>query len=143
MLSKIFSKRIGSCDWINQQFSGYLDGVLNESERQVVHEHLKYCDLCTDELDQFCKTLSLLAEFREECMPAAIQNYRLPRSTFVEIFPSIRRKERPPLTLDILVPYVCAFIILCVVFSTWDIWEKRDFQERYNVSNYVEVVAKI
>ena len=143
MLSKIFSKQIGSCDWVNQQFSGYLDGMLSESERLVVHEHLKYCDLCTDELDEFCQTLSLLAEFREECLPAAIQNYRLPRSTFVEIFPSIRRKERPPLTLDILVPYVCAFIIMFVVFSTWDIWEKRDFQERYNISNYVEVVAKI
>ena len=143
MLSKIFSKQIGSCDWVNQQFSGYLDGVLSESERRIVHEHLKFCDLCTNELDEFCKTLSLLAEFREECLPGAIQNYRLPRSTFVEIFPSIRRKERPPLTLDILVPYVCAFIIMFVVFSTWDFWEKHHFQERYNVSNYVEVVAKI
>jgi predicted anti-sigma-YlaC factor YlaD len=143
MLSKIFSKQVGSCDWINQQFSEYVDGVLSESDRKVVHEHLKFCDLCTDELDQFCKTLSLLADFREECMPAAIQNYRLPRSTFVEIFPSIRRKESPPLTLDMLVPYVCAFIIMFVVLSTWDLWEKHDFHTRYNASNYVKVVAKI
>lgn len=143
MLSKIFSKQTGPCDRVNHRFSEYVDGVLSESDRHEVHEHLKYCDFCTDELDQFCKTLSLLADFREECMPAAIQNYRLPRSTFVEIFPSIRRKERPPLTFDVLVPYVCAFILLFVALSTWNLWEKHDFQQRYNTSNYVEVVAKI
>jgi predicted anti-sigma-YlaC factor YlaD len=143
MLSKIFSKQLGSCDWVSQQFSEYVDGVLNELDRKEVHEHLKFCDYCTDELDQFCKTLSLLADFREECMPAAIQNYRLPRSTFVEIFPSIRRKERPPLTLDMLVPYAYAFLIMFVVLSTWDLWEKHDFQTRYNASNYIKVVAKI
>ncbi len=143
MLSRIFSKQIGSCDWVEKHLSEYLDGVLAESERQIVHEHLKYCNACSDEVDQYCKTLSLLADFREECMPYAIQNYRLPRATFVEIFPSIRRKERPPLTLDILVPYVCAFILLFAVLSTWNLWEKHDFHQRYNASNYVEVVAKI
>jgi hypothetical protein len=143
MLSKIFSKPIGSCDWIAERFSGYLDGVLEEPERLEVHEHLKYCELCGEELDQVCQTLSLLADFREECMPAAIQNYRLPRSTFVEIFPSIRRKERPPLSLDLLVPYVCGFIFLFVVLSGWNLWEKHDFRQRYNASNYMEVVAKI
>jgi Putative zinc-finger len=142
MLSRIFSKQVGSCEWIQSRFSEYVDGMLAESERLQVHDHLKYCDLCIDELDQFCKTLSLLADFREECMPAAIQNYRLPRATFVEIFPSIR-KERPPLTLDMLIPYVYAFILLFAVLSTWDLWEKHDFQQRYNASNYVEVVAKI
>lgn len=142
MLSRIFSKQIGSCSSMEKRFSDYVDGMLSESERLEVHEHLKYCEVCSDELDQFCKTLSLLSDFREECMPEAIQNYRLPRATFVEIFPSIR-KERPPLTLDMLVPYVCAFILLFVVLSTWNLWEKHDFQQRYNTSNYVEVVAKI
>ena len=142
MLSRIYSKQVGSCKWIQRRFSEYVDGVIDESERFQVHEHLKYCDLCTSELDQFCKTLALLTDFREECMPAAIQNYRLPRATFVEIFPSIR-KERPPLTLDMLVPYVCAFILLFVLLSTWDLREKHDFHERYNASNYIEVVAKI
>jgi hypothetical protein len=142
MLSRIYSKQAGSCKWIQSRFSEYVDGVIAEPERFQVHEHLKYCNLCSHELDQFCKTLALLSDFREECMPAGIQNYRLPRSTFVEIFPSIQ-KERPPMTLDMLVPYVCAFILLFVLLSTWDLREKHDFQERYNASNYVEVVAKI
>ena len=142
MLSRIYSKQIGSCKWIQSRFSEYVDGIIGESERLQVHEHLKHCDLCTDELDQFCKTLALLADFREECMPAAIQNYRLPRAAFVEIFPSIR-KERPPLTFDMLVPYLYAFIILFVMLSTWNLREKHDFHQRYNASNYVEVVAKI
>ncbi len=142
MLSRIYSKEFVSCKSVQVRFSDYVDGVLGEAERLQAHEHLKFCDLCSAELDQFCKTLALLADFREECMPAAIQNYRLPRSTFVEIFPSIR-KERPPLTLDMLVPYACAFVLLFAMLSTWNLREKHDFQQRYNTSNYVEVVAKI
>ena len=143
MLSRIFSNEIGPCSSIEKRFSEYVDGVLPETERLQVHEHLKYCEVCSDELDQFCKTLALLSDFREECLPDPVRNYRLPRATFVEIFPSIRRKERPPLTFDMLVPYVCAFILLFVVLSTWNLWEKHVFHQKYNTSNYVEVVAKI
>lgn len=143
MLSRIFSSQIVLCSSIQKRFSEYLDGMLSESERFQVHEHLKCCEVCSDELDLFCKTLGLLSDFKEECLPSAIQNYRLPRSTFVEIFPSIRREERTPLSFDMLVPYVCAFILMFVALSTWNLWEKHDFQQRYNTSNYVEVVAKI
>ena len=143
MLSRIFSSQFGSCEWGKKHFSEYVDGMLSESERKSLHEHLKFCEDCSEELDQFCKTLSMLSDFREECMPQAIRNYRLPRATFVEIFPSIRRKERPPLTMDLLVPYACAVILLFVVLSTWNLWERHDFRQRYNSSNYVEVVAKI
>src|SRR5215510_7981870 len=112
MLSRMFSKRKNaSCHWIRCQFSEYVDGMLSETARLEVHDHLKYCVACSDELDQFCQALSLLTDFREECLPDAIRNYHLPRSTFVQIFPSIQ-KGRPPLTLDMLVPYVCAIILM-------------------------------
>jgi len=134
--------KTSSCKWSRSRFSEYVDGVLSESHRFEVHEHLKYCEACSDALDEFCRALSLLAEFREECLPDAIRNYRLPRATFVEIFPSIQKK-RPPLTFEMFVPYVYAVILICALLSTWDHWEKRVFHEHYNTSNYVEVVAKI
>jgi len=132
----------GSCKWVRSRFSEYVDGVLSENRRFEVHDHLKFCLECSDDLDQFCRTLSLLTDFRDECLPDVVRNYRLPRSTFVQIFPSIQ-KERPPLTLDMFVPYVCAFILIFAVLSTWDLWEKHIFREHYNASNYVEVIAKI
>jgi anti-sigma factor RsiW len=143
MLSKMFfNQKTTPCKWIRKHFSEYVDGMLSEDHRLQVHEHLKLCELCSDELDEFCRTLSLIADFREECLPDAIRNYRLPRSTFVEIFPSIQ-KERPPLTFEMFVPYVCAVILICALLSTWDLVEKREFHQHYNASNYVEVVAKI
>ena len=143
MLSRMLSSvNTGSCKWIRGRFSEYVDGVLAENDRLEVHEHLKYCVECSDDLDQFCQTLSMLTDFREECLPDAIRNYHLPRSTFVQIFPSIQ-KEPPPLTIDMLMPYVCALILMFALFSTWDLWEKRIFHQHYNASNYVEVVAKI
>ena len=143
MLSKMFSKQKStSCKWVRSHFSEYVDGMLSETRRHEVHEHLKHCELCSDDLDEFCCALSLLADFREECMPEAIRNYRLPRSTFVEIFPSIQ-KERPPLTFEMFVPYVYAVVLIFALLSTWNLVEKREFHHRYNASNYVEVVAKI
>ena len=143
MLSRMLSNNnTGTCNCIRGRFSEYVDGVLPENHRFEVHEHLKYCVECSDNLDEFCRMLSLLTDFREDCLPDAVRNYRLPRSTFLEIFPSIQ-KERPPLTMDMLVPYVCALILMFAVLSSWDLWEKRIFHEHYNSSNYVEVVAKI
>jgi anti-sigma factor RsiW len=143
MLSKMFSShKTTPCKWVRSRFSEYVDGVISESHRFEVHEHLKHCEACSDDLDEFCRALSLLTEFREECLPDAICNYRLPRSTFVEIFPSIQ-KVRPPLTFEMFVPYVCAVILISVLLSTWNLWEKHEFHHHYNTSNYVEVVAKI
>jgi len=142
MLFNMLFNRTGSCAWNRSRFSEYVDGVLSDEHRLMIHEHLKNCEQCSNDLDQLCRTLSLLTDFREECLPDAVRTYHLPRSTFVQIFPSIQ-KERPPLTLDMFVPYVCALILMFVVLSTWDFWEKRVFHEHYNTSNYVEVVAKI
>ncbi len=142
MLSKIFSNVSVSCESVRRRFSEYVDGVLSQTERLYVHEHVGCCDECSDHLDEFCRALSLLTDFREECMPAAILNYRLPRSTFVEIFPTIS-KDEPPVTFGTFVPYVSALILLILALSTWNLWERHIFQEQYNASNYVEVVAKI
>jgi hypothetical protein len=142
MRFKIFCNDELDCSSARKRFSEYLDGMLSEEERVAVHEHLKYCDDCTEELDALCKTLSVLVETRDECLPAAIQDFRLPRSTFVEIFPTIQ-EERPHQSISGLFPYVYALILFFLVVSSWEFAYRHTFEKFYNASNYVEVVAKI
>ena len=125
------------CDWAQLRFSEYLDGALPEEERIRVHEHLKLCAACSLELDTLCGCLRMLAEYDEETMPAAVRTYRVPRSTFIEVFPTIR-DDKPTLTYGILVPYLSALVLFFMVITTWVTIEKH-LNTEYNESNYVEV----
>jgi anti-sigma factor RsiW len=131
-----------NCKSCRMKFSEYLDGVVSEEERLAVHEHLKFCDACSDELDKLCKTISVIVESRDECLPHSIRDFRLPRSTFVEIFPTIQ-EEPPARGLSTWVPYVYALILFFLMVSSWEIAYRHTFEKFYNASNYVEVVAKI
>ena len=142
MRFKIFCDGELDCSAARKHFSEYLDGMLSEEERVAVHEHVKACNACSEELDWLCKTLSVLVETRDECLPPAIQDFRLPRSTFVEIFPTIQ-EERPRQSIAVLFPYVYALILFFLVVSSWEFAYRHTFEKFYNASNYVEVVAKI
>lgn len=128
------------CDRVQSLFSEYLDGALHEEERIRVHEHLKSCAACSLELDTLCGSLRMLAAYDEKTMPAAIQTYRVPRSTFVEVFPTIQEDE-PTFTYAALVPYLSALVLFFMVVSTWITIEKH-LDTQYNESNYVEVYGK-
>jgi predicted anti-sigma-YlaC factor YlaD len=141
MQFKTFCKMEMDCS-CREKFSEYLDGMLSEEERISVHEHLKECDECSDELDRLCKTISILVESREECLPQSIRNFRLPRSTFVEIFPTIR-EEPAARSISTWAPYVYALILFFLMVSSWEFAYRHTFEKFYNASNYVEVVAKI
>ena len=125
------------CDWAQPRFSEYLDGALPEEERMRVHEHLKSCAACSLELDTLCESLRMLAEYDQETMPASVQTYRVPRSTFIEVFPTIRN-DKPTLTYGILVPYLSALVLFFMVITTWITIEKH-LDTEFNESNYVEV----
>ena len=134
--ANIFSS---TCDWTQTRFSEYLDGALSEDDRIRVHEHLKRCFACSLELDTMCGVLGLLAEYDAETMPAAVESYRVPRSTFVEVFPTIQ-EEKPALTYEVLMPYLSALVLFFMVITTWVTIEKH-FDSPYNESNYVEVIG--
>lgn len=134
--ANIFSS---SCDWSQQRFSEYLDGALPEEDRICVHEHLKSCAACSLELETLCTTLRRLAEYHADNLPAAIDTYRVPRSTFVEVFPTIR-EEKPRFTYEALVPYLSALVLFFMVITTWITIEKH-FDTQFNNSNYVEVIG--
>jgi len=142
MRFKTSFRTLSECNEIRERFSEYVDGILSEEERICVHDHLKFCPSCSDHLDDFCKTLSILVEFREECLPDSIREFRLPRSTFVEVFPSIR-KEDPPPSLAMWAPYVYAVVLLSLLASGWELAYRHTYVQFYNTSNYTEVVAKI
>jgi anti-sigma factor RsiW len=142
MQFKTFCKVEMNCRDCKKRFSEYVDGMLSEQERLAVHEHLKSCNDCCAELDQLCKTIFVLAESREECLPSAIRDFRLPRSTFVEIFPTIQ-EEPPRPGLSAYIPYVYALILFFLIVSSWELAYRHTFEQFYNASNYVEVVAKI
>lgn len=142
MFAAIFFRNAPSCRWVRRQLSSYVDGMLSEDERMQVFRHVGTCSPCSLELDELCKTVTLLGEVKEECLPSQLHSYRLPRWTFVQLFPTIQ-KARPPLTLRECIPYFSAAILLVLVLSTWDLVERHMFHEYYNDSNYVKVVAKI
>lgn len=128
-----------SCDWSQDRFSEYLDGALPEEDRIRVHEHLKSCAACSFELETQCSALRALAEYDADNMPAAVETYRVPRSTFIEVFPTIR-EEKPRITYETLVPYLSALVLFFMVITTW-ITIERHFDTQFNNSNYVEVIG--
>lgn len=141
MQFKTFYKTEADCT-CRKKFSEYLDGMLSEEERISIQEHLKYCDACSEELDRLGKAISILVESRDECLPPTIRDFRLPRSMFVEIFPTIQ-EEPPARSIATWVPYVYALILFFLMVSSWEFAYRHTFEKFYNASNYVEVVAKI
>lgn len=132
-----------TCTFARKRFSEYLDGVLSQDERIAVHDHVRDCSSCSLELDRLSHTLAALAEFREDSLPPGYLTFRVPRSTFVEIFPTIQEEE-PRFSFGAWAPYVSAFVLLFVLVASWINWEhaRTNSAEKYNSSNYVEVVAK-
>jgi len=131
------------CLSIQKRFSEYLDGMLKEDDRQIVHDHVRTCQPCSQELDKLSRTISALADFREASIPAAAQTFRLPRSTFVEIFPTIQEEEEE-LSMGLLAPYFSAALLFFLAISTWITWQQHAVpKQELDFSNYyVEVVAK-
>lgn len=142
LFKTLYKRKLTGCSAIRRYFSEYLDGVLNEEERFIVHEHVKYCKSCSQDLDLMCRALTAMVEFHEESMPAGFQSFRVPRSTFVEIFPTIRR-DKPELSIAFWTPYVSVVAVFFVLLASWITWENHLLrQQQYNVSNYIEVIAK-
>lgn len=127
------------CIWVRRRFSEYLDGALVNDDRVKIHDHVRTCEACSNELQGFSSTLSMIADYAAETLPGAIQTFRLPRSTFIEIFPTIH-DDKPTLTFGIWVPYLSALVFFFMVLTTW-ISIERHFDTQFNSSNYVEVVA--
>jgi len=101
---KTYDDTYPDCKSIQSRFSEYLDGILAEEQRRTIHEHLKQCDSCSSELDNLCKTLSILVDYREECLPNSIRNFRLPRST--TIAPSGSSERTRPRSQPIIRPTI-------------------------------------
>ena len=116
--------------------------MLKEDERQIVHDHVRTCQPCSKELDKLSRTISALADFREDSIPAAMQTFRLPRSTFIEIFPTIQ-EEKEELSMGLLAPYFSAALLFVLAISSWIGWQQHEIAKpHYNSSNYIEVIAK-
>jgi predicted anti-sigma-YlaC factor YlaD len=127
------------CKWVSKRFSVYLDAALPNEERILIHEHLRFCEECSKEFQDLNSTITLLSDFAEETTPDEIRTFRLPRSTFVEIFPTIH-DDKPTLTFGIWVPYLSALVLFFMVLTAWASLE-RLMDKQYNSSNYVEVFA--
>lgn len=133
------------CNWIKENLSPYLDRALPEDQVSTIHQHLRYCRFCSAELDGLCKTLAALGDFREEPLPGSIRNFRVPRSLFMDVLPFFEyfREEKREVTFGSLAPYFSATLILIMLATVWMTLDQREFKQRYNQSNYVEVHAKL
>lgn len=139
-LKTFFKRKTHPCSLIRERFSEYVDRLLPYEEQLEVHEHLSFCQECTGELDDLCKTIHLLNEFRHD-LPSAINTFHVPRSIFasVEYFPSLQQREENPFSLSFLAPYFTAFVVLFLVVSSFVLGEHHSTTPHYNASNYVEV----
>lgn len=139
MLFKDSYKEIVDCDSIQERFSEYLDRELAPEIQQKVFEHLRFCELCSRQLEDLCKTISMLHDFKAEPLPKSIQNFRVPRSVFIDFFPTIQQEE-PPITVGQWAPYLSAFLFFLLLVSGVLSIENRTVQDKnYNASNYIEV----
>lgn len=130
------------CKWVQKHLSEYVDAELRHDYRVHVRNHLTVCEKCSKELDLLCKSISMIGNYDEEQMPAAIRTFHLPRSSFVEVFPSIREDENA-ITSGILVPYLSALVLFFMVITAAITLQSHTAiavqQPQYNTSNFVEV----
>lgn len=58
-----------NCNEIKDMFSLYIDGELDENERKTVEEHVRFCESCRNELEQYKKIINMLQNLIEEEPP--------------------------------------------------------------------------
>ena len=141
-----FKNSYNRCELYRKLFSEYLDGELQSVDRAAVHSHLAECAKCSAEIGKLSRTVAMLGEFGEETMPAGFSSYRLPRFTFIEIFPSFQQQENREPISGVLAPYASALFIFVLVLSMWVGMDHRYNNVHpyaYNSSNYIEVVAEL
>lgn len=128
---------MSNCKWVRKRLSEYIDGELLQEDRVQIHEHLSRCQPCSRELASLTKVIDLLAGYDAARMPESIKTFHLPRSTFIDVFPSIR-DVKPTLTSGILVPYLSAAVLFFMVITATNTIQEYMYSP-YNSSNYVEV----
>jgi len=63
-----------SCAEAVKQLWDYLDGVVDESQREVIEEHLGFCRRCCGELEFAEELREFLASHAEEDLPADVRS---------------------------------------------------------------------
>ena len=62
-----------TCAEAVKQLWDYLDGVVDESQRQLVEEHLAFCRRCCGELEFAEELRSFLVAHRDEDLPPEVR----------------------------------------------------------------------
>ncbi len=135
---------MSECNSVRKRLSEYIDAELSQEQRLRVMNHLSSCEPCSKELDFLCKSISLFSQYDSEQMPEAIRTFHLPRSAFVEVFPSIR-EEKPTITSGILVPYLSACVLFFVILTATITFQHHflpSAEPQYNASNFVQVFGE-
>jgi anti-sigma factor RsiW len=134
------------CKWVQKHLSEYIDAELSQEYRLRVHNHLRFCEKCSKELELLSKSISMIANYDAEHMPAALRTFHLPRWSFVEVFPSIREDENA-ITSGFLVPYLSALVLFFMVITAAITLQSHTViavqQPQYNPSNFVEVFGDV
>lgn len=57
------------CKYFQEQLSWYIDGYIEEDEKQKLEQHLQQCALCAQELEEMKLALKSLRELPEVELP--------------------------------------------------------------------------
>jgi hypothetical protein len=135
---------MSECKSVRNRLSEYIDAELSQEVRLRVMNHLSSCESCSKELDVLCKSISLVSQYDSDQMPEAIRTFHLPRSAFIEVFPSIR-EEKPTITSGILVPYLSACVLFLMVITATITFQHhfvRPLNPQYTSSNFIQVFGE-
>jgi hypothetical protein len=135
---------MSECRWVRKRLSEYIDAELSQENRLRVLNHLSSCEPCSKELSYLCKSISMVVQYDSDNMPEGIHTFHLPRSSFIEVFPSIR-EEKPTITSGFLVPYLSACVLFLMVITatiTFQYHFIRPVDPQYNSSNFVQVFGE-
>jgi hypothetical protein len=135
---------MSECRWVRKRLSEYIDAELPQENRVRVLNHLSSCEPCSKELSYLCNSISMVAQYDSDYMPEAIRTFHLPRSSFIEVFPSIR-EEKPTITSGVLVPYLSACVLFLMVITATITFQHHFVppqDPQYNASNFVQVFGE-
>ena len=135
---------IAECKWIRRRLSEYIDAELSQESRLRVINHLSSCETCSKELSYLCNSISFVAQNDSDNMPEGIRTFHLPRSSFIEVFPSIR-EDKPTITSGFLVPYLSACVLFFMVITAAITFQHHFIpppDPQYTPSNFVQVFGE-
>jgi hypothetical protein len=107
-----------NCQWIQQNFSAYIDNELPQNQKEMVESHLSWCSRCKTELDSISYAWDTLSSWKDEPTPLHLKD---------SILRAVK-KEKTFSFVRVLLPVAAVFVIaisIMLFYRPSDYYEKQ------------------